>query len=203
MHLFHVPLTAKPVRWPAGSPSESSFKSPFCLHWVQAPNEEVAFPSLYISAEPCSCSQSRQQSRHCCSFSDFHPFFFLFFWFDVKHCGSLGENLASHGNNLGPMLAVPSGHVSIHHSGHIWAQDPPKPVLSLVILPDSVQPFGKRQKTQQIRLLVIESSRLKKVLLMHWKQSNNVYGSTRLLLISVHFQRFCCYDWGNASGCSV
>lgn len=163
MHLFHVPLTAEPVRWPAGS----HLKAPLNPHSARIGYRHQMKRSLFhhhklvLNPAPVlnhSTLSGPSQSRHCCSFSDFHPFFFLFFydlmWSTVW---SLGANLASLGNNLGSMLAVPSGHSCVHHSGYIWAQDLPNPVLSLVIPPGSAQPFGKRQKTQQIRLLVIES----------------------------------------------
>lgn len=58
---------------------------------------------------------------------------------------SLAVNLASLDNNIGSILAVTSGHLGIHHSGEIWSQDLPNPMLSppALILPGSAQDFGK------------------------------------------------------------
>lgn len=68
---------------------------------------------------------------------------------------SLAVNLASLDNNIGSILAVTSGHLSIHHSGEIWSQDLPNPTLSPpLILSGSAQAFGKGP----IRQLTIECS---------------------------------------------
>lgn len=103
MHLLHVPVTAEPVRWPAGGLSESSCKPPFWLHLVQAPNEEIAYLPLQVRAEPCSCSRSwhLMETLPVKTLRLFLWFPFFFFldlmwspvWFLVTSLGSPGNNL--------------------------------------------------------------------------------------------------------------